>query len=138
MKAIHITAIGLVGLAIGSILWLSGNNKPTHQREALAIVRLPATFSAKALQGRAQFSEKCAACHGTNGEGKNGFAPPLVHKIYEPGHHGDGAFYRAAKYGVRAHHWPFGNMPPIEGVTQNEIAQIISYIRELQRANGIS
>ena len=47
-----------------------------------------------------------------NAAGQNGVAPPLVHKLYEPGHHSDMAFIMAAKNGVRSHHWRFGNMPP--------------------------
>lgn len=79
----------------------------------------------------------CAACHGLNGQGQAGVAPPLVHKIYEPSHHGDMAFVLAAQNGVRAHHWKFGNMPAVEGVTRSDILDIVSYIRALQRANGI-
>jgi hypothetical protein len=41
------------------------------------------------------------------------------------------------KRGVRKHHWSFGNMPPISKVTDQQIATIISYVRTLQRANGI-
>lgn len=29
-------------------------------------------------------------------------------------------------------------MPPVEGITEDEILRIIAYICELQRANGIS
>ena len=43
----------------------------------------------------------------------------------------------AAKNGVRQHHWPFGNMPPVEGITDSEISNIIAYVRTVQRANGI-
>lgn len=43
------------------------------------------------------------ACHGENGRGTR-VGPPLVHKIYEPSHHGDGAFGRAVRQGVVAHH----------------------------------
>jgi hypothetical protein len=57
--------------------------------------------------------------------------------IYEPGHHGDESFQRAAAQGVRAHHWRFGNMPPVEGVTRSDVKMIISYVRDLQRATGI-
>ena len=80
----------------------------------------------------------CAACHGANAAGQNGVAPPLVHKIYEPSHHGDAAFLLAAKQGVRAHHWKFGNMPPVEGVTPGDVKMVVAYVRELQRANGIN
>ena len=80
---------------------------------------------------------KCAACHGANAAGQDGVAPPLVHKIYESGHHGDAAFMLAARNGVRAHHWKFGNMPPVEGITDGEVKMIVEYVRELQQANGI-
>jgi hypothetical protein len=63
--------------------------------------------------------------------------PPLVHKIYEPSHHADFAFQKAVQSGVRSHHWGFGNMPPVEGITAAEIAMIITYVRTLQVANGI-
>jgi len=86
----------------------------------------------------ALWPNKCAACHGANAAGQDGVAPPLVHVIYEPSHHGDEAFQRAAELGVRGHHWPFGNMPPVEGVTRADVTMITAYIRELQRANGIN
>lgn len=63
--------------------------------------------------------------------------PPLVHKIYEPNHHGDAAFQRAAANGVKAHHWEFGNMPKIEGATPEDVAQIIKYVRWLQQQAGV-
>lgn len=86
--------------------------------------------------GEAKFSANCAACHGVRGAGtKQG--PPLVHKIYEPNHHADMAFQRAAENGVRAHHWEFGNMPKIEGVTPADVEEIIRYVRWLQREAGI-
>jgi len=86
--------------------------------------------------GEAKFSANCAACHGVRGVGTQQ-GPPLVHKIYEPNHHADMAFQRAAENGVRAHHWEFGNMPKIEGVTPADVEQIIRYVRWLQREAGI-
>ena len=94
-------------------------------------------LTAAAQQGRQLFNANCAQCHGRNAAGQNGVAPPLVHKIYEPNHHADISFRRAAKFGVRAHHWRFGNMPPIEGVKDDDVDKIVAYVRELQRANGI-
>lgn len=88
--------------------------------------------------GERTFNENCAVCHGKNGAGNEGAGPPLVHIIYEPSHHGDMSFQLAVKNGVRAHHWPFGNMPPIPDVLEGEVANIIAYIRALQRANGIN
>ncbi len=70
------------------------------------------------------------------GRGTN-MGPPLVHKIYEPSHHADFAFMRAAMQGVRAHHWKFGNMPKISDATPDDVTQIIPYVRWLQRQAGI-
>ena len=105
----------------------------------MAQVVVPAELSAQAQQGEIFYTAACASCHGTDAAGQEGIAPPLVHRIYEPSHHDDMAFVLAARNGVRAHHWAFGNMPPVEQpLTDGELAAIIAYVRELQRANGIS
>ena len=101
-------------------------------------VSLPAELSDQAQMGKRAYEAKCAECHGKNAAGQNGVAPPLVHKIYEPNHHSDTAFVMAAKNGVRAHHWNFGNMPPVEGLTDGDVKLIARYVRELQRENGIN
>lgn len=131
-----VLAAGLVALAIVVFLKMK-SGKTEGGGEPLAQVTVP-ELSTQAKAGEAAFNENCASCHGTNAAGKDGMAPPLVHIIYEPNHHGDQSFYLAAKNGVRAHHWPFGNMPPVEGVSDQELAQIVFYVRELQRANGIN
>lgn len=109
----------------------------SNQSGAIAKVQVPETLSSDALIGKTAYQAKCADCHGDNAVGRDGKAPPLVHKIYEPSHHGDEAFQRAAAIGVRGHHWPFGDMPPIEGLTRADVVMIVAYIRELQRFNGI-
>ncbi len=106
--------------------------------EPLATVIIPASFTDIEQFGLTAFTAKCADCHGVNGAGRAGIAPPLVHKIYEPSHHGDMAFELAARNGVRAHHWPFGNMPPVEGLTGADIGVIVAYVRAMQRENGIN
>lgn len=87
--------------------------------------------------GQASFDANCSGCHGASGLGTDQ-GPPLVYKIYEPGHHGDESFYRAVRQGVRSHHWEFGDMPPVPAVSDQEVAGIIRYIRTLQRAVGIN
>ena len=93
-------------------------------------------LSANARAGEQVFSANCVLCHGPNASGTN-LGPPLVHKIYEPGHHQDFSFQSAVRNGVPAHHWPYGNMLPVPAVSDEDIPNIICYIRELQRANGI-
>ncbi|MCT4609238.1 MAG: cytochrome c [Pelagimonas sp.] len=88
--------------------------------------------------GQRIFENACVACHGTNAVGVEGAGPPLIHVIYEPSHHADESFQRAVAVGVRSHHWRFGDMPPVEGLTRGDVTMIIAYIREIQRANGIN
>jgi len=93
-------------------------------------------LSSVAVAGRSAFDANCAQCHGENGGGtKQG--PPLVHDIYNPGHHADEAFRYAVRQGVRQHHWPHGNMPSQPQVTDQQLMEIVRYVRELQEANGI-
>ena len=103
----------------------------------IASVNLPDRFSVRAQQGQKIYDANCAACHGANAAGRDGFGPPLVHVIYEPGHHGDESFQRAVAFGVPAHHWRFGDMRPVGGLDRHDVAAIVAYVRELQRANGI-
>lgn len=93
-------------------------------------------LSADARQGGSLFIVRCASCHGLYAEGAEK-GPPLLHKYYHPGHHDDGAFWRAIRQGSRQHHWGFGDMKPVEGVTDEHVPLIIRYVRELQKANGI-
>jgi len=95
-----------------------------------------AATPAELQAGEAKFNANCSVCHGQQGTG-TAQGPPLVHKIYEPNHHGDAAFQRAAAGGVRAHHWEFGNMPKIDAVTSADVDQIIQYVRWLQKQAGI-
>lgn len=104
---------------------------------AMVEITMPPLEGEAAIGARA-FQAKCAACHGENAVGQVGVAPPLIHRIYEPSHHGDAAFLLAARNGARAHHWKFGPMPPVKGITNAEIKSIVAFVRTIQRANGIN
>lgn len=143
-RAFMVAAIAAV-LGVG-FWWARDSGVPASNEQngtaesgaAMVAVVLPETLTANAEIGKLAFDAKCAACHGANAAGQEGVAPPLVHKIYEPSHHGDAAFLLAAKNGVRAHHWRFGNMPAVAGVTDGDLKMIVAYVRELQRLNGIN
>ena len=122
---------GVLVLGAGALAWRfwSSAAPPT------ASVKVP-ELSAVALRGKLAFETNCASCHGTNGAGSDN-GPPLVHAIYNPGHHGDRAFFLATTRGVQRHHWNFGNMPPLPEVTEGQIADIVRYVREMQEANDI-
>lgn len=135
----------LVAFAAAGVFWFmpAGNDISTGGQSAIdgvviADVLLPESLSAQAEAGKTAFEAECAACHGINAAGQQDIAPPLVHVIYEPSHHGDEAFQRAVAFGVQGHHWPFGNMPAIEGLSRGQVGKIVAYIRELQRGNGIN
>lgn len=87
-------------------------------------------------QGKKLYGPHCASCHGAELKG-NDKGPPMLHKVYEPSHHSDAAFQLAVKRGARAHHWQFGDMPPVPALTTDEVAHITAFIRAEQRKVGI-
>lgn len=128
--------LAVVAVALVAYLMTSRSPGPEVEGGPIVAVMVPQLTAAEKA-GEAAFDARCASCHGKNAAGQEGVAPPLIHRIYEPGHHGDQAFVIAAQVGVRAHHWQFGDMPPVDGVTLEELGGIITYVRALQRANGI-
>lgn len=127
--------LAVVAIGAGIALWRALGPGPGGKGQAVA-VSVPA-LSTMASSGQAAFDTNCAACHGADAAGSNS-GPPLVHDIYNPGHHRDGAFFAGARRGVRQHHWRFGNMPPQPQVSDREMQAIVHYVRELQLANGIT
>lgn len=125
----------ILAVGVGVLGWQFVKPHDTHTGIS-APIKLP-DLSYTALAGKGAFDANCLACHGPNASGTDK-GPPLVHDIYNPGHHADEAFYRAAQYGVRRHHWYFGDMPPQPQITRKEMSAIVRYVRELQAANGIT
>jgi hypothetical protein len=89
------------------------------------------------VPGETHYNLKCAECHGVKATGTQQ-GPPLVHQLYEPSHHADEAFFRAAELGTQAHHWGFGDMAPVEGISRAEVSLVVNYVRWLQREAGIN
>ncbi|MDE0005562.1 MAG: c-type cytochrome [Rhodospirillaceae bacterium] len=108
----------------------------TKSNDTVQVSVIRPALSDAALAGEVLFNANCSLCHGANAAGTHQ-GPPLIHKIYEPGHHSDFSFRNAVRRGVRQHHWQFGDMAPVAGISSEEVDQIICYIREMQRANGI-
>ena len=130
-----IPKIGATGLLVGGLM-AAGWNVSTADGQSRANTIIVPNFSESAKAGKVAFDQTCAKCHGKNAVGTDK-GPPLLHRVYNPGHHGDAAFYRAVKLGSPQHHWRFGKMPPQPNVTDKQVAAIIRYVRELQAANGI-
>lgn len=126
--------LAVLAAGLGTFVWQLQAPSETSKGPTVD-VKVPA-LSMLAIDGETAFDANCATCHGLNAGGTDK-GPPLVHDIYNPGHHADGAFFLAVKLGVRQHHWPYGDMLPQRHVTEPQVAAIVQYIRELQVANGI-
>ena len=95
----------------------------------------PGPIPSEHAAGVRVYDAACLRCHGAFAAGSD-LGPPLIHDYYEPDHHADAAFQRAVRFGVRPHHWSYGPMPAVPGLTDEEVAQVIAYIRWLQGRAG--
>lgn len=130
MNVVRVSAALAGAVLLGVIAWAGASDAAET-----VDVTVP-ELSPLSQLGQFAFGQHCAHCHGENGAG-SGKGPPLIHRIYEPNHHADAAFMRAIRFGTRAHHWPYGDMPPQEQVSDDEARAILQFVREVQRANGI-
>ena len=85
--------------------------------------------------GTAVYAQHCASCHGPALEGSS-TGPPLLSIVYEPGHHPDESFRSAIRNGVSAHHWDFGPMPIVRGLSDAEVDAVIAHVRSVQESEG--
>lgn len=125
----YTTFLFVAALVIGSI---TGCSPEAERTENPRMTQAPPQYA----RGQELFNANCAKCHGEGGRGTDK-GPSFLHRVYHPGHHGDESFRLAVQRGVIAHHWRFGNMPRIEGLTERDVNEIIAYVRWLQRQAGI-
>lgn len=119
---------GIVGVAVvAAIVWAMNND---------ATIEIEAADDATVLAaGEELFQTNCAQCHGADVRGTDR-GPSFLSSVYNPNHHADESFRRAVELGVAQHHWPFGNMPPVAGLSDDEVDSIIAFVREQQRVLG--
>ncbi len=91
---------------------------------------------ADVAQGEELYQASCAQCHGADLRGTDQ-GPPHLDPIYLPDHHADLSFELAIRNGVQPHHWRFGPMPPIPDLDDQDIADVIAYVRAQQAAAGL-
>ena len=124
-------AIGaLIVVLVVAVVGFGGNSS-----ETVAGTGIPVQDPDLVAAGEPVYQASCAVCHGTDLRGTD-IGPSHLSVVYEPNHHSDTAFVLAAQNGVTAHHWPFGDMPPVPGLTDEDIEAIVAYVRENQRING--
>jgi mono/diheme cytochrome c family protein len=131
----HLPKLAIALVLVGGVAVIASKFSTSSGGGGMVDVKVP-ELSKGAAKGKQLFDDNCASCHGPNASGGKG-GPPLIHNIYNPGHHDDGSFQRAAKNGVPGHHWQFGNMPPQPQINPGQMAEMIVYVREVQMANGI-
>ena len=121
-------ALGAVGLAIFLGVQAGGGVRGPDAGEGIDLVVVAA--------GEQIYTASCASCHGADLRGTS-TGPPFLNVIYAPNHHGDEAFQQAAALGVTPHHWEFGPMPPVAGLTRDEVSKIVAFVRSEQQLADI-
>jgi mono/diheme cytochrome c family protein len=88
------------------------------------------------VAGGQLYTANCAACHGEDLRGAAA-GPSLVDDAYAPSVFSDEAVRLAITNGADARLWDFGPMPAIGGLDAQDVADIVSHVREQQRAAGL-
>jgi mono/diheme cytochrome c family protein len=127
---------GVVILASACTAETGGQETDEFDDLRAALQVLADSTPAHLAEGQETFVSVCASCHGPVAGGTP-VGPPLVHMYYRPNRHADVAFFIAISRGVRAHHWRYGDMPPVRGVDQQAAEQVVAYVRWLQRGMGV-
>jgi len=120
----------LAVLAAGAALLLAACGPATVEGAEIPI-QDPGLVAA----GEPLYVTNCAECHGEDLRGTD-LGPSHLSIVYEPNHHSDGAFTVAVLAGTPQHHWPYGAMEPVEGLSDEDIAAIVAFVRETQRIEG--
>ena len=86
-------------------------------------------------RGAEVYAESCASCHGTDLRGTDK-GPSHLSIVYEPNHHTDDSFRSAIANGAPQHHWSFGDMEPVEGLSDDDVEAVIAFVRAEQERQG--
>lgn len=86
-------------------------------------------------RGADLYEANCASCHGSDLGGTQR-GPSHLSIVYEPAHHGDDSFRSAIAQGAGQHHWNFGDMPPVRGLSDDQVDDIIAFVRAEQQRQG--
>ena len=94
-----------------------------------------ASPTADVSRGAELYTQTCASCHGADLRGTER-GPSHLSIVYEPNHHGDDAFRSAIANGAPQHHWDFGPMPPVDGLSPDDVDAIVAFVRAAQEREG--
>ena len=118
-----------------SFSWLVGALAVTVTALGVAACGSDDDEPAQDSAGAVLYASNCASCHGSDLRGTDR-GPSHLSVVYEPSHHGDEAFRSAVENGSRQHHWTFGDMQPVDGLSSDDVDEIVKYVRAVQEAEG--
>lgn len=87
------------------------------------------------VRGAEVYASSCASCHGADLRGTDK-GPSHLSIVYEPNHHGDASFRNAIANGSPQHHWEFGDMESVEGLSPDDVEAVIAFVRAEQGRLG--
>ena len=122
--------LGLIIVLTAGTLW---------DREKISIKASPKIpeLSTAGKLGRVLVNTQCAECHGEDGTGYSRKGPPLLHPMYReevfPDHH----FKRVIREGRRQRAWQFGPMPAQPQLSDEDINNILAFVREVHNETGV-
>jgi len=136
-------AVPLISVAVVVVILLlialggggSSSSAPRDPMTGKTEFDIPVQDPTLVAEGEVLYQSSCSVCHGSDLRG-TAIGPSHLSVIYNPDHHGDGSFAAAVVTGVSAHHWNFGDMPPVVGITEADFNRIMAFIRENQRVEG--
>jgi mono/diheme cytochrome c family protein len=118
--------IALLCVVVGLVVVGCGDDESSDAEQA----------AGSEVDGAELYQQSCASCHGADLRGTDK-GPSHLSEVYEPGHHPDASFRAAIERGSPAHHWDFGDMPPVPGLDAAEVDAVIAYVRAQQAAQGL-
>lgn len=83
-------------------------------------------------RGERLYNSYCLSCHGRHGKG-DGLGPPMLDSIYLAAVVPDERYFTAVRQGMNQRFYNYGAMPPLERVSDAEVAAIIPYVRWVQQ-----
>jgi len=86
-------------------------------------------------RGAEVYAQTCASCHGEDLRGTDK-GPSHLSIVYEPNHHTDDSFRSAIANGAPQHHWNFGDMPAVGGLSDDDVEAVITFVRFEQERQG--
>ena len=132
---IRTMSLVLAGIAAPAGVYIALDGGADAPMSSSAHMVIP-NLSSQAFSGREHFAANCGSCHGAYGEGSDN-GPVLIHMIYGETLFRDEEIVASVREGAPARNWPFGDMPAVPGVTDEQLTLMIGFLREVQAANGI-